>query len=432
MNLRALEVWLWGTRIGAVGWPEGAPAASFQYDPAFLRSGIQVAPLTMPLREAAVSFPALSSATFRGLPGLLADSLPDRFGTAVIDAWRARQGASARDFGPLDRLAYTGDRGMGALTYKPAIRPGGGDSDVLALDQLADLAARVVRERASMVVPLHETDPEDGLRQLLLVGSSAGGARAKAVICWNEAEGEARSGQLDAPEGFEHWLLKFDEVGDGPELTDSAGYGRIEYAYHLLARRAGIVMMPCRLLEEDGRAHFMTRRFDRPSRTERLHVQSLGAIAHLDLNLPGSSSYEQAFQVMRALGIPANEHEELYRRMVFNVVARNQDDHVKNIAFLMDRRGTWSLAPAFDVTWSYNPSGSWTHEHQMSLNGKRDGFVRTDLDAVARVAGLKRGASKRIVDEVVEAVRAWPALAADSGVPELRWRRIAKTHRLDW
>jgi len=432
VRARALEVWLWGTRIGAVGWPDGAAVASFEYDPSFLRSGIQVAPLTMPLRAGPFSFPALSHQTFRGLPGLLADALPDRFGNAVIDAWLAQTGRDPRDFGPLDRLAYTGERGMGALTFRPAITRPDDHAEILALDQLADLAARIVRDRAAFVVPLAPPTPEAGLRQLLTVGTSAGGAGPKALICWDEAAGEARSGQLDAPDGFEHWLLKFDGATDGPDLTESAGFGRIEYAYHLLAVRSGITMMPCRLLEEGGRAHFMTRRFDRPTRTERLHVQSLGALAHLDFNLLGSSSYEQAFTAMRALGLPASDHEELYRRMVFNVVARNQDDHVKKIAFLMDRRGGWSLSPAFDVTWSYNPGGDWTRSHQMSLNGRRDGFERADLGAVARVAGLKRGAAGRILDRVVTAVRAWPQVAEECGVPPETVDRIAESHRLTW
>lgn len=432
MITRALEVWLWGTRIGAVGWPDGAPAASFEYDPSFLRSGVQVAPLMMPLRPGPFSFSSLSRETFHGLPGLLADALPDRFGNAVIDAWLAQTGRERQHFGPLDRLAYVGERAMGALTFKPAVNRPGDQAEVLAVDQLADLASRILQDRASLHVPLAPPASEEGLRQLLMVGTSAGGARAKALICWSEADRQARSGQLDAPEGFDHWLLKFDGAADGPNLTDSVGFGRIEYAYHLLARRAGIEMMPCRLLEEGGRAHFMTRRFDRPTRTERLHAQSLGALAHLDFNLPGASSYEQAFSVIRKLSLPASAREEMFRRMVFNVVARNQDDHVKNIAFLMDRRGTWSLAPAFDLTWSYNPSGAWTRQHQMSLNGRRDGFTRADLEAVARVASLKRGAAAHALEQVLSAVRAWPDVAASCGVPEPTIASIAASHRLRW
>ncbi|MFM8258677.1 MAG: type II toxin-antitoxin system HipA family toxin [Vulcanococcus sp.] len=274
---------------------------------------------------------------------------------------------------------------------------------------------------------------EETLQTILRVGTSAGGARAKALIAWNASTGEVRSGQLEAPPGFSHWLLKFDGVSGNKdkELEDPQGYGLVELAYSRMARAAGITMTDCRLLEENGRQHFMTRRFDRDDAGNKLHMQSLGALAHFDYNEPGGTSYEQAFQVMRQLQLPMLDLEEQYRRMVFNLVARNQDDHVKNIAFLMDRAGAWSLSPAFDITWSFNPTGDWTATHQMSVNGKRDQFTRADLIAVGRSALLKRGRAEAIAAEVISAVRDWPLYAAEADMTEESSSQIQASHRLD-
>jgi len=429
-----VEVKLWDRRIGALAWPEGAAAASFEYDPAFQSSRIQVSPLTMPLSAQVFSFPELPAAAFRGLPGMLADVLPDRFGSAVIDTWLARQGRTPESFGPLDRLCYIGNRGMGALTFEPATGPEREPGGALEVAALVDLASRVLADRESFAATLDPDDPHGGLLDLLRVGTSAGGARAKALVAWNPETGEVRSGQLDTPPGFSHWLLKFDGVSNNRDrdLADPQGYGAIEYAYHRMAREAGIHMTECRLLEEGGRRHFMTRRFDRTDDGSRLHLQSLGALAHLDFNQPGAHGYEQAFLVMRQLALPMAQVEQQFRRMLFNVVARNQDDHVKNIAFLMDKQGGWSLSPAFDVMWAFNPTGPWTSAHQMTVCGKRDGFDVSHIEAIARTVSLKRGRARAILDDVLGAVRQWPTIARDVGVEPSRIERIASTHRLSW
>ncbi|MEB3242999.1 MAG: type II toxin-antitoxin system HipA family toxin [Cyanobacteriota bacterium] len=431
MTVAAVE--LWGTRIGAVALTEPNGVAAFEYEPSFLASGIQLAPLMMPLAERLYSFPDLPRRTFRGLPGLLADSLPDRFGNNVINAWLARQGRTPASFDAVERLCYTGLRGMGALEFKPAQGPSAQTSGPLQIAELVTLASEILSQRQGLATTFQDPEREDALQTILRVGTSAGGARAKALIAWNPSTGAVRSGQLDAPPGFSHWLLKFDGVrgNKDKELDDPQGYGLVELAYSRMARAAGITMTDCRLLEENGRRHFMTRRFDRDDAGQKLHMQSLGALAHFDYNEPGSYSYEQAFLVMRQLRLPMHDLEEQYRRMVFNLVARNQDDHVKNIAFLMDRTGQWSLSPAFDVTWSFNPAGDWTATHQMSVNGKRDQFTRADLLAAGRSALLKRGRVETIANEVISAVGDWPRHAAEAGVPADRCSQIQASHRLD-
>ncbi|PKN46933.1 MAG: toxin HipA [Deltaproteobacteria bacterium HGW-Deltaproteobacteria-17] len=413
------EVRLWGTRIGAVHLPPGSQTAIFEYDPAFAGSGIEVSPLVMPLARRAYTFPGLPRAAFHGLPGLLADSLPDRFGNALIDAWLASQGRAPESFSAVERLCYTGSRGTGALEFVPAAGPEPGRSEVIEVAELVRLASSILGARQDLKVTFSGDGQEQALRHLLAVGTSAGGARAKAVIAWNPSTGEVRSGQV-AADGFEYWLLKFDGVAANRdrELADPAGYGAVEYAYHLMARAAGIEMEDCRLLEENGRRHFMTRRFDRLAGGDKLHMQSLAALAHLDFNAAGAHSYEQAFLAMRRLGLPMAQLEEQFRRMVFNVSARNQDDHVKNIAFLMDRRGRWRLSPAFDVTYAFNPRGDWTFRHQMSLHGKREAFVRDDLLAAAETASLARSRAVHIIGQVTGAVAAWPDFARSAGVAE--------------
>jgi serine/threonine-protein kinase HipA len=407
--------------------------AAFEYEPAFLASGIQLAPLTMPLEERVYSFPELPRRTFRGLPGLLADSLPDRFGNNLINAWLARQGRTSESFDAVERLCYTGQRGMGALEFKPAQGPSAETSKPIQISELVTLASEILSQQQGLAASFQDPEQEQALQTILRVGTSAGGARAKALIAWNPSTAEVRSGQLEAPAGFSHWLLKFDGVSGNKdkELEDPQGYGLIELAYSRMARAAKITMSDCRLLEENGRSHFMTRRFDRDDAGNKLHMQSLGALAHFDYNEPGSYSYEQAFLVMRQLQLPMRDLEEQYRRMVFNLVARNQDDHVKNIAFLMDRTGQWSLSPAFDITWSFNPAGDWTATHQMTVNGKRDQFTRADLLAAGRSAQLKRGRTEAIAEEVIAAVRDWPRTAAEAGVPDDRYREIQASHRLD-
>jgi serine/threonine-protein kinase HipA len=426
------EVKLWGRTIGAVSLDEERDVAAFQYDAEFARSGIELSPLTMPLSERVYEFSALPQNTFHGLPGLLADSLPDKFGNALIDAWLATQGRSPESFNAVERLCYTGTRGMGALEFAPLKGPKARTATKIEIDALVRLAGEVLTHRGDLQGHFHETGKEEALRDILRVGTSAGGARAKAVIAWNRATNEVRSGQLAAGEDFEYWLLKFDGVAGNKdkELEDPKGYGAIEFAYHLMAKAAGITMSECRLLEENGRRHFMTRRFDRLPGGAKLHMQSLCALAHFDFNQAGASAYEQAFLTIRHLNLPMAAVEEQFRRMVFNIVARNQDDHVKNIAFLMNQQGEWSLAPAFDVTYSYNPTGSWTATHQMTMNGKRDGFALKDFEACAKAAMMKRGRAAKIIEEVRAAVKRWPEFAAETGLTA-EWRdKIAKTHRL--
>ena len=426
------RVELWGRTIGAVSMEEGRDVAAFQYDRAFAASGIELSPVTMPLSERVYTFPALPRETFHGLPGLLADSLPDRFGNALIDVWLAAQGRTAGSFSAIERLCYTGARGMGALEFAPALGPGPRKATRIEVDALVRLAGEILRHRGDLQGHFHGAGKAKALQEILRVGTSAGGARAKAVIAWNRETNEVRSGQIAAGDGFENWLLKFDGVAGNKdkELEDPKGYGAIEFAYHLMAKAAGITMTECRLLEEGGRRHFMTRRFDRSADGEKLHMQSLCALAHFDFNQAGAYSYEQALQTVRRLGLPMAAVEEQFRRMVFNVVARNQDDHVKNIAFLMDKEGGWSLAPAFDVTYSHNPRGPWTATHQMTLNGRRDSFTTGDLEACAKAALMKRGRSATIVAEVQAAVKRWPEFAAAAKLSE-EWRdKIQRSHRL--
>jgi serine/threonine-protein kinase HipA len=427
------EVRLWGRTIGAVSLAADSRLATFQYDREFAGSGIEVAPLTLPLSTQLYAFPELAPRTFHGLPGLLADSLPDRFGSALIDSWLATQGRRPDDLNSIERLCYVGKRGMGALEFEPSRGPGATASETIQVEALVRLASRILGRREDLHLELAKGAEERALTQLLRIGTSAGGARAKGLIAWNPATNEVRSGQVAVDEGFEHWILKFDGVrGAGDEsLGDPLGYGAIEYAYSRMAEAAGIQMTECRLYEEGRRRHFMTRRFDRTPGGDKIHMLSLGAMRHLDFNQAGANGYEQALLTIRELGLGMDAIEEQYRRMVFNVLARNQDDHVKNIAFLMDKTGRWSLSPAFDVTYAYNPSGDWTAAHQMTVNGKSDGFTLADLEAVGRVASMKRGRAEAIYEDVRSAVSRWAAFAEAAGVSDERTTAVAKALRLE-
>lgn len=426
---------LWGREVAAVSWLPEDGFAVFQYDPEFAQSGIELSPLVMPLSPDPYSFPALPRTTFKGLPGMLADALPDKYGDRLINAWLAEQGRRPESFNPVERLCYVGTRGMGALEFKPALLGSNRRAQKVEVANLVRLANLVLNEKASLEGVLEGKNDLAAIDDILRVGTSAGGARAKAILAWNQTTGEFRHGQIDAGDGFEHWLMKFDGIVDNrdKEEPDPQRFGLIEYGYYLMATAAGIDMMPCRLHHEGGRSHFMTRRFDRPvdenGVTHKLHMQSLCALQHYDFNDPRGYSYEQAILTIRELGLGAPALEQQFLRAIFNINARNQDDHVKNIAFLMDQAGEWTLSPAFDVNYSYNPSGDWTGQHQMSLNGKRDGFEMDDLLAFAETASIKPTKAKTLISNVSEAVANWPQYAQDAGVDDATTRRIGNAHR---
>jgi len=425
------RVVLWGSVIGAVTWLEDREVGVFQYAPNFLPSGIQLSPLMMPLGEFPYEFPALARNTFKGLPGLIADSLPDKYGNAIIDAWLASQGRTAASFHPVERLCYVGTRGMGALEFQPATLGPPTSKRLVTVANLVDLANQILDERGRLGGVFSGEDDHETINDILRVGTSAGGARAKAILAWNPETNEFRSGQIDAGAGFEYWLMKFDGITSGydVEVVTPTGYGKIEYAYHLMAVKTGIEMTTSRLHHEGGRSHFMTKRFDRSESGEKRHMQSLGAIAHYDYRQPASYSYEQAIQVMRRLALPRKDMDQQILRAFFNVIGRNCDDHVKNIAFLMNRKGEWRLSPAFDISYAWNPSGEWTSRHQMSVNGKRDGFALEDLLALAKAADIKRARAKQMIDRVIEVVRNWPDFAGEAGVSEERIKQIQTVQR---
>lgn len=409
------KVYLWGTHVGTVSLGGDDPIARFQYTDEFRGMGVELSPLRMPLSSAVFAFPDLPVQSFHGLPGLLSDSLPDKFGNKVIAAWLREQNKHPEDLNAIDRLCYTGQRGMGALEYRPALLDKEDVSERVTVEALSELADRVLRMREEAQATL--VPGMNAYSSIFRVGSSAGGARAKALIGWNEATGEVRSGQVALPEGFGYWLIKFDGlVGNGDkEGDDKWGYGRVEYAYSLMARAAGIEMTECRLW---NKRHFMTRRFDRLPDGGKLHAQTLGALAHFDFNNPRLYSYEDAFDVTRRVVNDARANEQLFRRMAFNVLAWNCDDHVKNITYLMDRRGAWRLAPAYDACYAYNPSGDWTSRHQMAVNGKRLDISDADILACARFANMRERKARAVLDEVRAAVRAWPRFAAEAEVRE--------------
>jgi serine/threonine-protein kinase HipA len=424
------EVRLWGASVGLVAWDPALGYAAFEYAPAFLDTGIELSPVMMPLSSGSFSFPALNKDTYRGLPGMLADSLPDKFGNSLIDQWLAESGRAPDSFNPVQRLMYVGRRGMGALEFYPVIEQEERGQISLNIEELVALSSRVLALRESEQFRLDAVDTPanvEGLGKILAVGTSAGGARAKAIIAWNETTGDVRSGQIDAGEGYTYWLLKFDGVSNNrdKELADPMGYGRVEYAYHLMAVAAGIDMTSCRLLEENGRAHFMTRRFDRTENGQKLHMQTLCALGHHDFNVPGATSYEQAFLLCDQLGLGMAAKEQLFLRMVFNVAAYNCDDHTKQIAFLMDKTGAWRLSPAYDMTYAYNPGGAYTNSHQMSINRKRADIRDEDFLAVAERQGVNRALAKRLIARVRAAIADWPRYAQRAAVSDAQAGKIA-------
>ncbi len=420
-------VYLWGKRVGAVAWDKATGVGSFEYDPTFQQNNWDIAPMLMPIsstRGRIFSFPENANvSTFKGLPGLLADVLPDRYGNSLINAWLAQQGRPASSMSPVEVLCFIGKRGMGALEFEPVLQAANDRANKIEINDLVAIAQSILSSRENFETDLTE-DEEAGLLEILKVGTSAGGARAKAVIAYNEQTGQVRSGQTAAPKGFKQWLIKFDGVTDS-QFGASYGYGRVEMAYYRMAIDCGITMMESRLLEENDRAHFMTQRFDRLPDGEKLHIQSFCAMRHFDFNNVTSYSYEQLFETMRMLGLPYPQAEQLYRRMVFNVMARNCDDHTKNFAFTMDRTGKWALSPAYDVCHAYRPGSAWVSQHALSINGKRQNITKQDLLTVAQQMNVKK--ANAIIDEVSTIVSQWPQYAEQQAVDDKLSSAIAKT-----
>jgi serine/threonine-protein kinase HipA len=416
---------LWNKRVGAVLWNSEKRIASFEYTPEFTASHWDIAPIHMPIEQTGTifSFSDLDAKTFKGLPGLLADVLPDKYGNALIDAWLAENGRTPGDMNPVEMLCFIGSRGMGALEFEP-VHPKRSDlSTKVEISGLIKIAGDILNNRLHFNTQM-AADQQKALMDILKIGTSAGGARAKALIAYNEQTGEVRSGQTDAPKGFSQWLIKFDGVHDS-QFGETYGFGRVEMAYHRMAINCGIEMTECRLLKEDNRAHFMTRRFDRVPGEGKIHVQTWCALTHRDFQQVSSYSYEELFQTLRILGLPYSQAEQLFRRMVFNVIARNCDDHTKNFAFTMDKDGLWSLSPAYDVCHAYRPGSIWVSRQSLSVNGKREDITRNDLLNVATQMNIKK--ADQIISDIQNVISNWNEYAEQQGVNEELKLAIAKT-----
>lgn len=404
---------LFGQNIGTFSWDDAYRVARFEYDKDFLVRGIEPSPLMMPVQEGRIySFGSLNRDTFNGLPGMLADSLPDTYGRALFDRWLTLTGRTSGN--PVESLCFLGQRCMGALEFEPATGPASDGDMRFEIDSLVDVARDALSKKEGFGVNL-EDDRKAAIAEILRLGTSAGGQRAKAIIAYNKETGEVRSGQINAPEGFDYYLIKLDGVSAEAGFRETENYGRLEYSFSELVKKCGIEMTGCSLIEENGRAHFLTRRFDREN-GRKIHMQTLCGIAHYDFRLRKGYSYEQAFNVMRRLRLPYSQAQEMFRRMVFNVVVRNQDDHTKNISFLMDPNGKWRLSPAYDMGFAYNPAGAWTATHQMSINGKFDDLTRNDLIEFAAANNIKN--APEIIDQICETASGWPELAKECGVPQ--------------
>ncbi len=418
---------IWNRTAGAVSWNSETGIAAFEFDPSFLRSGLDIAPFKMPAGEALdriYAFPELrSSQTFKGLPGLLSDILPDKFGNTLINEWLARHGRAPDSLNPVELLCFIGTRGMGAIEIEPAVPKPDKRTTSLEISSLVEAAERILSGRQDFKTSLTQKN-EKAMVDILKIGSSAGGARAKAVIAFNEKTGEVRSGQTAAPKDFTHWLIKFDGVTD-KQFGASSGYGKVEMAYHLMAVDCGIEMTECRIYDENGRSHFMTRRFDRPAGNKKLHVQTFCGMRHFDFNDITSYSYEQLFETMRFLGLPYPQAEQLYRRMVFNVIMKNCDDHTKNFAFIMDNTGKWSLSPAYDICHAYRPGSEWVSRHALSINGKRDNITKNDLLQVADTMNIKKATD--IISQISSVAKKWNDYALNTGVEKKLADSIEKT-----
>lgn len=407
------KVNMFGMPVGTFKWDEQYEVVRFEYDNSFVGRGLEPSPLMMPVREGRIySFGDLDKETFKGLPGMLADSLPDTYGRALFDKWLALTGRTSSN--PIETLCFLGKRCMGALEFEPAMDIAYDKNAKFEIDSLVNVASEALSQKSSFGVNLND-DKKTAIAEILRLGTSAGGQRAKAIIAYNKATGEVRSGQVEAPEGFDYYLIKLDGVSATAGFKETGNHGRLEYSFYKLAKACGIEMTECSLIEENGRAHFLTKRFDREN-GKKIHMQTLCGIAHFDYRLHRAYSYEQAFNVMRALRLPYSKAQEMFRRMAFNVVVRNQDDHTKNISFLMDESGKWRLSPAYDMGYAYNPNGRWTATHQMSINGKFDEITRDDLLTFAHRNNIKEAAN--IIDEICEAVSHWSEMAKDCGVKQ--------------
>ncbi len=404
---------LYGQPVGTFRWDNNRQLAHFEYADSFIGKGLEPSPILMPVRQGRVySFSDIGRETFKGLPGMLADSLPDTYGRALFDRWLALTGRSSGN--AVETLCYLGKRCMGALEFEPAMDAPYSPDVRIELDSLIEVASEALSKKEEFGANLEE-DKKAAIAEIVRLGTSAGGQRAKAIIAYNPLTGEVRSGQIEAPEGFDYYLIKLDGVTAEAGFRETQNFGRLEYSFYRLVKECGIEMSDCSLIKENGRAHFLTKRFDRQN-GEKIHMQTLCGIAHYDYRNPRSYSYEQAFNVMRALRLPYSQAQEMYRRMVFNVVIRNQDDHTKNISFLMDRQGKWTLSPAYDMGFAYNPKGGWTAQHQMSINGKFDDITRQDLLEFARHNNIKE--ATEIIDRIGEVSSRWPRLARECEVPQ--------------
>ncbi|HAS6099071.1 TPA: type II toxin-antitoxin system HipA family toxin [Vibrio vulnificus] len=428
--------------VGAVSFDTEKGLGSFEYDPSFVKKGVELSPIKMPLSNRIYRFPELDFNTFKGLPGLIADSLPDDFGNAVLNAWVASQGRSPSDITPLQRLQYTGKRGMGALEYAPATKLRSlNASQQVEIQSLVSIAQEILDSRGNFEVELKQNgqDDREAMMSLLSVGMSAGGARPKAVLAFNEDFTQVRSGQTNVPSGFTHYLTKFDGVSEHNKnqetFGDPLGYGTMEFVYHLMANKCGVDMMPCRLLHEGNRRHFITQRFDR-IKNSKVHVQTLNGLAHIDYKKPGSFSYAELFGIARQLKLSAVDAEQLFKRMTFNIIARNHDDHSKNFAFMLTqdrlKKDKWSLAPAYDLAYSYKPGSKWVNSHWMSLNGKRDNFTRSDFYSLEKLSPIfNKRKIDDIIDTTIEHVSTWRQLAEEWDVPKTLIDEIQENLRLD-
>jgi serine/threonine-protein kinase HipA len=419
---------IWGERVGAVAWDKETGVSSFEYEPKFIATKSDLAPLKMPITNSTkriFSFPELRDVkTFKGLPGLLADVLPDDYGNQLINSWLAQNGRPENSMNPVELLCFIGTRGMGALEFEPSQFKSTKKAFNIEVDSLVNITQKMLTQREGFQTNLNE-DEQQAMLDILKIGTSAGGARPKAIITYNEKTGQVKSGQTNAPRDFEHWLIKLDTVSD-VQFGESTGYGRIEMAYYLMAKACEIEMMECRLMEENGRAHFMTKRFDREGAEQKHHIQTLCAMQHYDFNQITSFSYEQVFQTMRLLKLPYKQAEQLFRRMAFNVIARNCDDHTKNFAFRLKKEGNWELTPAYDISFAYRPDSNWVSQHNLSINGKRTNITKEDLLTVAKSMNIKK--ANTIIQQISETVTKWYEFAEIANVEKNFKETIGNSH----